>query len=168
MKVRLLLLLVSLVAIGGLLKYCDRPTIDDEVREEIASLPKDVREKLIIKEGKLIDVTHKSGSKRFVPEEGRSEVVIKEDGKVVVTSKTKGWCFRPGVAVGMVGTSGRVLTSVKVGYWGRFGLVVGTPIHKVDYKSPYLGGSCVVWRNTSLFVGMNSRTKLVYGARISF
>jgi hypothetical protein len=151
-----------------LLPYCNNPVIDDEVIKEIKNLPENVQEKVIIKKDHIIDITHKEGKKEYVPKEGKTEVIIKKDGSVVVKTKKRGLCFSPGIGGGIIGSGPRFTIDTKFVYFGRFGLVAGVPIHRTDWARPYMAMSYTVYNNTSLTFGSTIRKDLMVGIRVSF
>ena len=95
---------------------------------KIEFMEKNLNRLVDISRDSLRDVYKKDGKVKvrttFIPREGNVRVIEDKDGKVTVVKKTKGFTFRPGIAVYYADDKARLDGSVKVMYWNRLSLNV--------------------------------------------
>lgn len=164
-KFKLLLLLLASGLALLLLNYFN-PKWD--VITSLKPLPPGVDRLIVIDKNGVIDQDKKGARKHYVPDEGKTEIVQDDKGKLHITVKTKGFCFRPGFGGGFIAGNANLVADVKFVYWGRLGAVAGIPISHHNWTKPYIGCSYTLIRNTSGFVGLNTKKEIVAGLRVSF
>ena len=167
----------GVVAILALLTRCDRPDAllrgIPEPHKVAESLKADEKAKIIVGRTGLVKAEKGKDGKvtagdKFVPQEGHSEITIKDSGEVVVRVKNKGFCFRPGVGISTSGDAVGVVADVKFAYWNRVGATMGTGLRRDTVGKPYVAVSYQIYNNTALFAGLNIKDEAVVGIRLSF
>ena len=113
---------------------------------------------------------------RFVPPEGSTTVSVDKDNKVTTKVKNKGLTLRPGLGIAYQGQKLRLLSSNKVFYWGRMGLLINGNREGLSVGvSRYVDDLIPYWhpRNIELFVARkvltfrDSSDKVYLGLRIT-
>lgn len=178
MEIDRIMRMVSLLVLGFILARangCHHRGATEEATEraeELVARP-DVKEAVVVKAGSV--AVAKKGKKptpRYVPPEGRVEVVLKTDGTLDVAVKDSGLAFSLGLApvvnaegMGRVGLMGKAL------YKGRWGLELGLLFGKRPFV---IGGAGVSFqpswrlRNTALLAGYDTRQTIFGGILVRF
>ena len=113
---------------------------------------------------------------RFLPPEGNTTITVGKDSKVTTKIKTKGLTLRPGIGIAYQGQKLRLLSSNKVFYWGRLGLLInGNRDGLAVGVSRYVDDLIPFWhpKNVELMLSKKvlsfkeSSDKLYLGLRIS-
>ncbi len=178
---RILVAAVALLAVAGI-RTCGR----DDVRPPAAVLTERAATlaetpgavaAVVVERGRVAVASKRpdgmaKAESRYVPPEGRAEVVVKKDGAVSLRVKDKGFCFSPGLygggSFGARGLRPAFGLGAKLVFWGRFGLDAG-----VVGPAPvgFAGISYIPdWRlrNTSVWVGASTAQQIVGGFAVRF
>ncbi len=167
--------IVVLALVFWKLKGCERRGDVGEATEtatELVARP-DVAEAVVVKAGSVaVAKKGKKPSVRFVPPEGRVDVVLKTDGTLDVDVKDSGFAFSLGLApvVSMDGV-GRIGLMGKAFYKGRWGLEAGFLFGKRPFVVPAGGVSYQpAWRlrNTALMAAYSAREEIYGGILVRF
>ena len=155
---------VMLAVVG--LSFCRKPP-------EIAPTLEPDQKVKVVTTKRHVTVLTRSGEKvimkqKYVPPEGKSEVIVTKTGEVKVHVQTKGLSATPGAGVGVFDSYALPVLDCKWAYLGRFGATAGVGIGRSPFVHPYGAVSYDVYNNSSVFVGYSSRKEIVLGLRISF
>ncbi len=108
--------------------------------------------------------------------EGVREVVVTEtdDGEITVTAITAGFICEPGLSL-YYSDRARLGLDVQVAYWHSYGLLLGAGVNLGEGPRTIRAHVAVsrtlplnLFRNTSVFVGVDNKKDVVGGLRISF
>jgi len=155
------------------LRQCYRPPVYNPAKPE--TLPPD----LIIRPDELervaVDVTHATVTVA-TPKEvktytgvRRAVVAIKKDGTVVVTAKTFGFCFEPGLGV-VFAPKPSLALDLRLIFWRRLGISLGSGVY--PQVTPYVALTYdlagVHMPNTNVFLGAGLGKQVVGGVCVRF
>jgi hypothetical protein len=104
----------------------------------------------------------------------KAEITVTKEGKVNVKSPIIGFTFEPGLVVG-VANSFRVGLDAQFAYWNQFGIFSGITVAP-EFGKYQVGAHLAVGMNlpfsltpnTSVFVGYDTRARLIAGLRTAF
>ena len=130
MIVKKLISLIALLVIAGLLFsnwYKARQI--DKLSAQSGTLTESQAARVVVKDNKLTaTVRHTDGSVKtevkYVPPEGKAEVVQPTDGTTEISVKRAGFTFRPAVQ-GLVGKELKAGLGARLAYFDRYGAGVG-------------------------------------------
>jgi hypothetical protein len=83
-----------------------------------------------------------------------------------VWAQTSGFIFEPGVSAQLPEV--RVGFDVQFWFWHRYGFLTGVATDTKWRTRVYVAGSYQVYRNTSLFVGVDNKKQVIAGVRLAF
>lgn len=180
-KLRLGLILIGALTLAGILYegWRELKSIFVKVPPPLSDrLKKDEKEKIIIdsngdvkrikrgKDGKTQTEKISTGSEKI-------ELVIKDDGTVEYRARTFGIIIEPGINIGIDSEQFFIGPDVRFAYWRNLGLIGGLSADgslrhfcahaDVGYRLPFSK-----FRNTSVYIGYNTRKSIQTGLRVKF
>ena len=107
---------------------------------------------------------------------GETVVTINNDGTISVSQETHGFIFRPGACLSSTRDGLYIGADVQFYYFRNFGANVGvTSAVGEDFGSKYRAHIATSYRlpfqsfrNTSLYVGIDTKKEITFGARLRF
>ncbi len=173
---------VVLVIVAGLaLKQCDRKKIKSITDTK---LTKDEQVAIIVNPntGSVTTIRRDRKNKKDTtqvehPIDGSRDIRIgvSPDGRVLVTARTKGFIFEPGIGIGFDGDA-LLSLDTQFYFYHRWGVLGGVSIPMASIRanklSLFIGGSYQLpfqhFQNTSVYAGYNTSKEIQVGARVRF
>ena len=130
MSVKKLISLIALLVIAGLLfSNWWRGRQIDKLAEQSGTLPDSQSARVVVKDNKLTATVRQADGSvktevKYLPPEGRAEVVQPTEGAAEITVKRAGFTFRPAVQ-GLVGKELKGGLGARLVYFDRYGAGLG-------------------------------------------
>ena len=142
------------------------PTIESVTK----TLKPDDAAKVVVKSNTVITVRRRKdgkvkGEAHYVPPEGSTEITVKKDGTVDTVVRNRGLTFSPGIG-GAYSDRGVLVVDAKLAFWGQYSLLSGVGASRRPFVYAAVGYH--IYRNTSVFIGVNHRQEPLAGLRVGF